>query len=162
MNDRAWFEKMERRLARMHVDQELDVAVLDEEEKKAPQPLVTTHKSIITEDEKVKYSIILSYKEIFAGKDGYEEPIINEDNSITFSFPSSEEAGNFFMKEAEKGCAFVIVDMKTNTVVGYSNGNGSFYHVDGKLFQKGEALAHSSAIQPDNFDMPRPASPSCR
>ena len=121
-----------------------------------------THKRILTEDEEVKHSIILSYKEIFAGKDGYEEPIINEDGSITFSFPSHEEAGNFFMQDAKKGHAFVIIDMKTNTVVGYSNGDGHFYHVDGKVFQKGEAIACSSEIHPDKFDMPRPASPNFR
>lgn len=165
MNDKAWFEKMERsRLSRTHTNQELDVAVLDDDddEEQSPQPFVPTHKRIITEDEEVKYSIILSYKEIFAGKDGYEEPIINEDGSITFSFPSPEEAGNFFMQDAEKGHAFVIIDMKTNTVVGYSNGDGHFYHVDGKVFQKGEAIARSSEIHPDKFDMPRPASPNFR
>lgn len=50
-----------------------------------------------------------------------------------------------------------------HNVVGYSNGDGNVYHMDGKVFQKGEVLASASEIYPDGwFDRPKIFSPDCR
>lgn len=51
----------------------------------------------------------------------------------------------------------MLIDEKTETVMAYSNGHGTLYHVDGSEFQKADTLKRSS-ISKNDFVLPEPRS----
>lgn len=164
MNDKAWFDRVERqkaekrKLADSFINNsfEGESVILDEEDEGLVSPLPLISTKAVAKAETVR-SIISAYNEIFSGKKGYKEPVVNPDGSISLSFSNSVEVGNFFMDQAQKGHAFLILDPKTRTVVGYSDGK-DFYHHNGEPFHKGQMLADSSETHPEGFEMPHPIS----
>ena len=74
-------------------------------------------------------------------KDGYEAPEVNEDGSISFKFPSEEEAVDFFSDRAKKGEKFMILDASTNEMLAFSNGDGNLRRPpepNGEVIKQGE------------------------
>jgi hypothetical protein len=71
-------------------------------------------------------------------KDGFCEVKVNSDGSTEFSFPSPEEAGDFFEARAKEGHAFELRDAKTKEIIATSKGDGHMYRPDGTVFGPGE------------------------
>ncbi len=113
--------------------------------------------NVLPEDKNEKDSIIDAYKNQFGGKPGFKEPIVNRDGSITLTFPNKGDAEKFFIGEAQKGTRMIIVDAVTQTVMGYSNGDGTLYHADGNECKSGDALKPSKIAAKD-FTLPEPKS----
>jgi hypothetical protein len=101
--------------------------------------------------------IVLAYNNMFGGKPGYVEPVVNTDGSINLSFPQKGDAENFCVGQAEKGRRFIVIDAETKTVMAYSNGDGTLYHANGDAFKKGDSLKPSS-IPRNGFELPEPRS----
>ncbi len=101
--------------------------------------------------------IVLAYNNMFGGKAGYVAPVVNTDGSIYLSFPEKGDAEDFCVDQAEKGRRFIMIDAETKTVMAYSNGDGTLYHANGDVFQKGDSLKPSS-ISRNGFELPEPRS----
>ncbi|MDR3502670.1 MAG: hypothetical protein P4L79_08820 [Legionella sp.] len=98
--------------------------------------------------------LIADFNEAYAGEEHYEEPKVEDDNTVRFKFSSKEECAKFFMKQCEKGQAFVMFDPATKNVTAYSNGDGKLYHAaDGKEFKVGDEFKPSDTKQED-FEIP--------
>lgn len=97
--------------------------------------------------------LIADYNEAYAGDEHYEEPKVEDDNTVRFKFSSKEECAKFFMKQCEKNQPFVMFDPATKNVTAYSNGDGKLYHADGKEFKVGDEFKPSDKKQED-FEIP--------
>lgn len=102
-----------------------------------------------------KNDIIAAYNARFGGKPGHKPPEVDENGFLRLAFPNKGDAESFFSEEAEKGRRMVIVDANTQTVLGYSNGDGKLYHTDGSELQAGEAF-QSSNVPYKDFVLPEP------
>ncbi len=76
-----------------------------------------------------------------------------EDGKVSLPFPSKQDEVNFYLDQCEKNREFVVVNIKTNKVVAYSNGDGTLYHGDGRAFHQGDTLSACGADF-DSFYMP--------
>ncbi|WP_133137817.1 hypothetical protein [Legionella rowbothamii] len=97
--------------------------------------------------------LIADFNEAYAGDEHYEEPKVEDDNTVSLKFSSKEECAKFFMKQCEKGQAFVMFDPATKNVTAYSNGDGKLYHADGKEFKEGDEFKPSEKTKED-FEIP--------
>ncbi len=97
-------------------------------------------------------AILGDYKKLYSGESWYQEPKM-EDGTLTLSFPTQQDAVNFYLDQSEKNREFVVVNIKTNKVVAYSNGDGKLYHGDGRAFQQGDTLS-PCGVDFDSFNMP--------
>ena len=109
------------------------------------------------DDEKEKKSIITAFSAMFGHKPGFELPVPNKEGHLAFKFAEKGDAEKFFSSEAANGRCMVIVDAKTQTVMGYSNGDGTLYHSDGRPFD----VAAGDTLEPSNipakgFQLPQP------
>lgn len=130
-----------------------------EEEERRKRRLATPNAGIETivvadpDDDNEKKDIISAFTKMFGSKPGYKPPTRNAEGHIIFSFPEKGDAEDFFLSEAQNGRRMMIVDAETNTVVGYSTGDGTLYHADGRPFEKGQTL-EPSKIPYKEFTIP--------
>ena len=142
-------------------------AELDAAKKLAGKPTLATipdsgseaeaEKTVSVQGEDVDFVLQL-YKDTYSSRPDYKQPTKNPDGSHSVSFSSAAEMTNFLMDAAGKNAKFILVDAKTKTVMGYSNGDGKLYHADGNECNKGDELKPSS-IASDKFTMPERSSP---
>ncbi|CAM4462728.1 MAG: hypothetical protein LEGION0403_FIIPPAGN_01371 [Legionella sp.] len=98
--------------------------------------------------------LIADFNEAYAGDEHYEAPKVEEDNSVNFKFGSQEACAKFFLKQAEKGQAFVLFDPATKMVTAYSKGDGKLYHAaDDNEVKPGDVLRVSDKKNED-FEIP--------
>lgn len=93
-------------------------------------------------------------------KDGFCEVKVNSDGSRVFSFPSPEEAGDFFEARAKEGHAFELRDKLTNELIARSNGDGHIYRPNGKAFDPGEFKQALKDIDENRKDDEQSMSPT--
>ncbi|MCR9191175.1 MAG: hypothetical protein NXI01_00750 [Gammaproteobacteria bacterium] len=127
--------------------EQIKKAVQDAKAQEAGDQAITPNAGKITKlklDEKDKERDIISlFKEHFGAKPGFKEPVVNPDGSISFSFPKKGDAESFCLDVASQGHQFLIANAE-GKVMGYSNGDGKFYHADGSEFQAGDELQPST------------------
>ena len=133
----------------------------EEEEAKQRRSVVSPNAGLDTifqcDSPEEQNDIVLAYNNMFGGKAGYVAPIVNTDGSISLSFPEKGDAEDFCVDQAEKGRRFIMIDAETKKVMAYSNGDGTLYHAEGGVFQKGDSLKPSSILR-DDFKLPEPRS----
>ena len=143
------------------------IAELEAAQRLARRPLLEpiVDRSLAQEAEKTvsvqgdDVDIVLQlYKAKYSKSDDYKEPTQNRDGIYSARFPSLDKATDFFMEAAEEKAEFVLVDFKTKTVMGYSNGDGNLYDANGDKCEKGGLRPSSMTI--DKFTMPEKS--SCR
>ena len=142
-------------------NQALALKAEEEEEAKQRRSVVSPNAGLDTsfqcdslEEQK---AIVLDYSKMFGGKAGYVAPVVNTDGSISLSFPKKGDAEDFCMDQAVKGRRFIVIDAETNTVMAYSNGDGTLYHANGDVFKQGDSLK-PSRISRNGFELPEPRS----
>ena len=109
------------------------------------------------DNEKEKQSIITAFKAMFGHKAGFELPTTNEAGHLVFTFPEKGDAEKFFSSEAKNGRCMLIIDAETKMVLGYSNGDGTLYHADGRPLDlaAGDTLEPSDILA-EGFEIPQP------
>ena len=134
---------------------------IEEEEAKQRRSVVSPNAGLDTlvqcNSPEHQNDIVLAYNNFFGGKPGYIIPTVNQNGSVSLSFPEKGGAEAFSKDQAKKGQRFMLIDEKTETVMAYSNGHGTLYHVDGSEFQKSDTLKPSS-ISKNDFVLPEPGS----
>ncbi len=88
-------------------------------------------------------------------KPGYKEPKEDKDG-VTFTFPTEEDAVNFFVEFAEQGNPCEIYQLPENKLVAYSNGDGKLYRPDNSEIKRGELFENP---RPDNTMTPLDTTP---
>ena len=103
-------------------------------------------------------SLLDAYKDKYKNADWYQEPQKNDRGQMELNFPTEEDAAQFFSEQAEKGKKFKIVDLESNKVMAYSNGDGTLYHSNGNEVQKGDLLQPGERDSND-FKLSEPSEP---
>ncbi|MDF1677280.1 MAG: hypothetical protein P1U32_01120 [Legionellaceae bacterium] len=89
-------------------------------------------------------------------KPGYEEPKKDKDGNVMFTFPTEEDAVNFFAGRAEKGESFEVYKPPKNELVAYSNGDGKLYRPDKSEIKPGDLFKNPN---PDSSMTPLDTTP---
>ncbi len=138
LNQKDMQEKMKLESKYMHFLQMNSQQMEEELKKKGPVQSVEVESKDLD-------PIVEDYIKQFGKQSWYRKPETT-DGRTNLTFPSQEEAGNFFKAQAEKNRSFIIVDDKTNKVIAYSNG-------DGKLYNGNDSVYNGGAFQTSNKDL---------
>jgi hypothetical protein len=146
-------------MSHTHLEEKREQEIAKEEEEKqhrarASSPNAGLKVAIQCDTAEIQ-TIIEAYNNHFGGKPGYKAPKKNTDGSIVLEFPNKGDAELFALGEAQKGQKMLIIDSKTQTVLGYSNGDGKLYQADGTEMQEGESFSPSN-ISSKDFSIPEP------
>ena len=136
--------------------------IADDKEKKSEMNRVSNPQlqtpTLKTSPEDAKEAITL-FKNMFPNNE--HPPKKNDDGSITFQFKTPEDSRQFFSTLAKNNPtgSGMIIDKKTNTVMGYYKG-GQLYHANGKECSEKDTLKPDAKFPADKFKFPENNSPS--
>jgi len=117
-------------------DQEMYAQQLKDMAPAAPEgPAAASPITEVIEGEKEDLNVIAElYKQKFGADSDYQEPKMNDDGSMTLSFPDEKSAMDFAENIAKKGIPFIMQN-GNGKVLGYSTGDGVLNkNEDGKSF----------------------------
>lgn len=119
-------------------------------------PLPSAPKKDVSVVSALNDEIMKKFQETFKDNQWYKDnpPKKGDDGKLSLAFKSDEDMHTFFEKLAKENKNFIIVDGKTNEVMGYAK-DGKLCHANGDEFKKGDALK-PGGTKLDSFKMPEP------
>ncbi|KTC78808.1 hypothetical protein [Legionella cherrii] len=125
-------------------------------------PLPSTPKKDVTVASPLSEAIFKKFQDIFKDDPWYKNNPSKqgEDGKLNLSFKSESDMNSFFQKMAaeQKDSSFLIVDSKTNQVMGYGD-KGKLYHANGEEFKSGDKMKPGGTAL-DSFKIPEPKEPT--
>lgn len=119
--------------------------------KAALQSLRDTPKLVLVQSNQ-SYFISKSYEILYSKEPWYIKPEEN-DHGLRLNFPDNTILTEFIQRQVDNNIPHIIVDVRTQKVMGYSRGEGILYHPDGTEFKKGDTLK-TSELDLTAFKMP--------
>ncbi|MCW8400606.1 hypothetical protein OQJ26_17645 [Legionella sp. PATHC038] len=124
-------------------------------------PLPSTPKKDVTVASPLSEAIFKKFQELYKDDPWYKNNPSKqgEDGRLNLSFKSESDMNSFFQKMAaeQKDSSFLIVDSKTNQVMGYGD-KGKLYHANGEEFKSGDKMKPGGTAL-DSFKIPEPEEP---
>jgi hypothetical protein len=116
-------------------------------------------KQVVIQSENIA-ALLKSLQDHFKDNDWYKkaenQPVQNDDGSITMHFQSPQDMADFSQKQATEKQNFVMIDEKTNKVMAYSNGDGKLYNGDGTEYDAAQKGEFKTGKDYKDFIMPMP------
>lgn len=104
-------------------------------------------------------ALMQAFLERFKDNDWYKktenQPLQNDDGSITMHFESLDDLADFSQSQAAAGRDFVMIDEKTNQVMAYSKGDGKLYNGDGSEYDPAQKGQFKMGKDYKDFVMPK-------